>query len=238
MILFLYGEDFKKRQKKLKETTLTLKKKRSNSEVFFINESDFKIDWLEELIYSKGLFDEKHIVILSNIFKNKDAESFVIKNLKKISESSHIFILTEEFLKKDLVKKISKQCYSIEEFPLNKKETEESFNVFSFTDAVGKRDAWQAWRLLNIGLLKNEKVESFYRLTFWMIKGMSAAKKFDLAKDANMKPFPFNKAKTYSRNYSNQELENISTQLIKASLKNRRGESSLLCSLEKIIIDL
>lgn len=238
MILFLYGNDFQRRQKKLKKTTLTLKEKRPDSEIFYINESNFKVNWLEELIYSKGLFDEKHIVVLSNVFQNKDAETFITKNLKKISESSHVFILTEESLEKNSFKKISKQSYLTEEFHLNKKETEEDFNIFSFTDAVGRRDSWNAWKLLNIGLFKNKDTESFYNLTLWMIKGMYAAKKFDSAKDANMKPFPFNKAKIYSKNYSEQELERLSFQLIKASLKNRKGETPLLYSLEKIIINL
>ncbi len=238
MILFLHGNDFQRRQKKLKKTVLTLKEKRANSEVFYINESNFKVEWLEELIYSRGLFDEKHIVVLSSVFQNKDALIFLTKNLKKISKSSHIFIITEEFLEKNLFKKISKQSYFTEEFVLNKKETEEDFNVFSFTDAVGRRDAWGAWKFLNIGLLKNRDAETFYNLTLWIIKGMCSAKKFDSAKEANMKPFPFNKAKIYSKNYSDQELERLFIQLIKASLKNRKGEGSLLYSLEKIIISL
>lgn len=237
MIIFLYGNAFNKRYKKQKDIIKALKKKRPESEVFFMNEENFELGRMEELLYGSGLFDEKHIIVLTSLFKEKDSQKYILNNLKKISESSHVFVLVEDDVLPGQLKKLSEYTYMVEGVSSQKK-TEKDFNFFSFTDAIGKRDKVVAWSLLSEGLVYGKDVEGFYNLFFWMIKGMRAAQVSSSAKEAGMKPFPYNKAKNYSKNYTPQELEKLSLKLIEASQKERKGINPLRFSIEKLILEL
>ncbi len=237
MIIFLYGNAFNKLHKKQKDIINSLKKKRPGSEVFFVNEETFDKGKMEELLYGRGLFDEKYITVLKNLLKNDDSQKYILSNLKNLKESPHVFILVEESVTKALLKKISEYSYIVEDISL-KKTIEKDFNIFSFTDAVGERDKLKAWIILNEGLMYGKDIENFYNLFFWLIKGIKAAQIFSSFTDAGMKPYPYNKARLYSKNYTPQELEKISLELLNAPQKERKGITSLRSSVERLILDL
>jgi len=68
-MLFVYhGNDIQKRRTALKQLKETLLEKRSGAEVFEIDHDEFTHEQLTELASGRGLFEEKYIVFLYNIF--------------------------------------------------------------------------------------------------------------------------------------------------------------------------
>ncbi len=237
MIIFLHGNAFDKRQKKFERIISSLRKKRPTSELFSLNEENFSEGQMEELLFGSGLFDEKHIVILNNITRIKDTGGRIFGKLDKMAESVHVFIILEDEPTPDIYKKISERAHMTEGFERIEKREREP-NVFSFTDAIGERDRRKAWTLFNLNIFHGRDPEEFHGLALWMIKNMRAAKVSMSPKDAGMKPYPYKKAKVYSENYSSGELEELSMDLIEALRKDRRGETPLRSSLERILLEI
>ncbi len=113
------------------------------------------------------------------------------------------------------------------------------FNIFAFTDAIGarkKRDAWVLYQKAIAAGMDPEK-EIFWRLV-WQIKTMLLASKTKSASEADMKPFPYNKAKGFLKNFSTSELANLSESLVLGYHAARRGEGEIETLVEKTLLKL
>lgn len=112
------------------------------------------------------------------------------------------------------------------------------FNIFALTDAIGarkKRDAWVLYqKALASGMIPEEV---FYKLV-WQIKTMLLAKRTKSAAEADMKTYPYNKAKSFLKNFSTSELENLSESLVLGYHRARRGEGEIETLVEKTLLRL
>ena len=112
------------------------------------------------------------------------------------------------------------------------------FNIFTFTDAVGSRQKKQAWILyrkaLSIGIPAEE---IFYKLV-WQIKSMLIVSKTKNVGETDMKTFPYNKAKSFLKNFKPDELEALSEGLVVGYSLIRRGEGEMEMFVEKILLSL
>ncbi|MFP4022244.1 MAG: hypothetical protein ACLFTS_00145 [Candidatus Paceibacterota bacterium] len=237
MIILLYGNSFKKRKKRIKEITDSLKKKRPNTQVFSLDEESFGVSDLEELLFSSGLFDEKHIVLLRAVLKNKEYSAFILKHLDLMADSGHVFIFSELDISPAYFKKIKDKAY-ITEKTEEKEEKKEVFNNFDIADAVGEKNAPKAWKLFQTALMLGKDPEELLAVITWIIKSMQAASCSLSAQEAGMKDYPYKKAKRYAENFQNRELEEISLELLSASLQSRKGKTPLHISLEKLLLEL
>ncbi|MGM0629159.1 MAG: hypothetical protein ACQESA_01920 [Patescibacteria group bacterium] len=237
MIIYLYGNAFEKRRRKLKKLLSDLKKKRPESEVFSVNEETFGADHMDGLLYSRGLFEEKHIIVLTGVFRDEDAKKYILKKLPDMESSGHVFFLVEDFLTHSQHKKILDNSYFSEGFQQEVLK-EDTFNIFVLTDAIGERKSPIAWKIYNTAIFKGKSPEEIHGIIFWIIKSMQAAKASKTAKEAGMKPYPFSKAQKFSGNYSSKELMKISESLIEALEKERKGKTPLRFSLESVLLSL
>ncbi|MGB3922026.1 MAG: hypothetical protein WBL19_01925 [Minisyncoccia bacterium] len=124
-----------------------------------------------------------------------------------------------------------------EEKPLFDKKGRE-FNIFILTDALGARNKKEAWTLYQKALAAGVSVDEIFFKIFWQVKSMLLASKTKGVAETDMKPFPYNKAKGYAKNYSPEELENLSQSLVEGYLLARRGEGEIETLLEKILLKL
>ncbi|HEY4528566.1 MAG TPA: hypothetical protein VJJ48_01945 [Candidatus Paceibacterota bacterium] len=115
---------------------------------------------------------------------------------------------------------------------------EASFNIFAFTDAIGarkKRDAWVLYRkALSLGMVPEEMFYKFH----WQLKSMMLASLTETPAEADMKPFPYNKAKGFLKNFQTSELRNLSTELVIGYHHARRGEGEIETLVEKMLLKL
>lgn len=115
---------------------------------------------------------------------------------------------------------------------------EAPFNIFSLTDAIGarkKRDAWVLYqKALASGMVPEEV---FYKLV-WQVKTMLVADATSSAAEADMKAFPYSKAKGFLKNFKSGELQKLSEDLVLGYHKARRGEGEIETLVEKTLLRL
>lgn len=123
-----------------------------------------------------------------------------------------------------------------EKLPLDKKGRE--FNIFALTDALGSKNKKEVWILYQKALAAGVSAEEIFFKIFWQVKSMILASKTKDVAETDMKAFPYNKAKSYAKNFSQVELENLSQNLVEGYLLARRGDGEIETLLEKILLGL
>ncbi len=239
MIYLLYGSDVEKSRNKLHDLVQTLLKKKPDASHLKITDENFDEAQLDEHISSSGLFASKSIIEVDNVFRNKDAKEVILKRIKDIAESDNIFVFLEGELNKTETAKFDKNAEKIQAFEL-KEEVEEKkdFNIFSLTDALGRRDRKQLWVLYTKAKQKGIADEEIHGILFWQIKAMLLALQTKTAQEAGLNPFVFSKSLGFSKNYSEPELKKISSDLISIYHNARRGIHDFDVALEKFVLTL
>lgn len=147
--------------------------------------------------------------------------------------------MEEEFYHKDLFGAVVDVDFTAaEEEELVGSKKRPDFNIFIFTDAVGTRDKRKAWMLyqqaLEAGFVPEEM---FYKLV-WQVKTLLLAANTRTSVEADMKAFPYNKAKGNLKKWKLEELEKLSEDLVLGYHKARRGEGEIETLVEKIILSI
>jgi len=247
MIYFYYGTDTEFARKKAKITIDSLLLKKPDATLIKIGDEDLSQDKVMELSGSQALFANKYIVFLYRTFDNKKNKELVLKNIKEFALSDNIFIFAEGKMDKSSLTKIEKNAEKVQAFEksektLTKKEAlalkGEKIDFFEFADALGRREKRGLWVLYQDALAEQIPAEEVHGIFFWQIKSMLLAKKCKTAEDANMKPYPYQKSREYSRNYMDGELENFSSKLVSMYHESHRGNADFFVALEKFILEL
>lgn len=247
MIYFYYGTDTESARKKAKITVDSLLSKKPEATLIKIGDEDLNANQIDELVGGQALFSSKYIVYFYRTFDNKENKEIIIKNLKEIAGSDNIFIFAEGKMDKTALTKIEKYAEKVQEFikpekTLNKKEKlaliGEKIDFFEFADALGRRDKRGLWVLYQDALAEQVPAEEVHGIFYWQVKSMLLAKKCKNAEEAGMKSYPFQKAREYSRNYKDGELEKISSNLVSMYHEAHRGNQDFFIALEKFILEL
>lgn len=97
MIFFLFGQDTFRSQEKLKEIFVHYKKIHKsglNLKILDLKEKSFE-DFKQELSFSP-MFSEKKLIVLKNVFSNKDFQEKFLKEIEKFIKPSEIILFYEE----------------------------------------------------------------------------------------------------------------------------------------------
>jgi DNA polymerase III delta subunit len=241
MIYLLYGSDTHKSREKLHDLIGGLIKKRPDASHLRMSDEDFDEARLEENIGGMGLFASRTIVEMDNIFRRKEAKEIIIDRLKDIAASENIFVFLEGELTAGDVKKFEKYSEKVQEFTdtthtaaIERKD----FNIFSLTDAFGKRDKKQLWVLYTKAKRKNIADEEIHGILFWQLKAMLQAESAKSAKEAGLNPFVFQKSQSFLKNFKSEELPSISSRLVSLYHDARRGIHDFDVALEKFILEV
>lgn len=227
--------DTKEARRGFQKIREVLKKKQPEAEELYFNNENFSKSALEEVLKSQGLFFSKNIVILDNIFQNKESKEVIIENLKEIKESDHAFVLNEYSI--DAPTKTELKKYSFD-FKENIEAGDYKNNPFALADAVGNRDSKRLWHTFTEEITRGAKAEELHGQMVWQIKSILIAAKTKTAEEADMKDFPYRKAKGFIKNYKIEELEELLFKLVSAYHEAHRGKVELAVALEKIILEI
>lgn len=237
MLYVLFGEDTKKSREKLHSLIQTLLSKKKDAMLSHLNNENFDTADFLDHISSQGLFEQKSIIVLDSLFSNATDKAIVLDHIKKVSESSNIFIIIEGKLDAKTKTKLEKRSEKMQECALPKDVSKKPrFNIFDLSDALGRRDKKQLWVLYQAGGLNNISSEEMHGILFWGTKNMLLAKDAKSVKETNLSPFVYEKAKSYSENYSMTELGDLSSDLVKVYHESRRGKGSFSIQLEQLIL--
>ncbi len=112
------------------------------------------------------------------------------------------------------------------------------FNIFALTDAIGARKKRDAWVLFQKALASGMVAEEIFWKLVWQVKTMLVAGRTKSAEEANMKSFPYSKAKGFLNNFKHGELEKFSEDLVLGYHLARRGEGEIETLVEKMLLKL
>jgi len=243
MLYFLYGTDSDKAREKAAALVASLQKKKPNAAVFKMDDENFEPAKLEEFIGGQGLFENRYIVLLSRVFENEEVKEIVLGKLKEIADSENIFIVREGALTKAEVEKAQKFASKTQEFKFNLKQgggakSHQDFNIFSLTDAFGRRDRKTLWVLYQKALLANVFPEEVHGILFWQIKAIAVAAESETSEEAEQKPFVFGKSKRMAANFASGEIGRLSSALVSIFHSARSGGPDLEIGLEKFILTI
>ncbi len=236
MIYFFYGDDFKKARQSLKAFIEKTTKDKPDASTVRIDEDNWSEYRLENLAGEQGLFEKEVLVILDHLFYLKIAGDEILSNLEKLENSKNIFAILEDSLDQKTIVLIEKSSEKSEKFFLPKR-LESSFSPFFLTGALGERNKKRLWVLYYKAVFSGISPEEIHGVIFWQIKAILLTKESD-PKGSSLKPFAYQKAKSFSHNFSVEELKNFSTQLVQIYHQSRMRNLDLSLELEKFILKI
>lgn len=114
----------------------------------------------------------------------------------------------------------------------------QAFNIFALTDAIGARQKRDAWVLYQKALAAGMAPEEVFYKLVWQAKTMLIAKNTKSVAETDMKPYPYNKAKSFLKNFKEGEVEKMSENLVLGYHQARRGEGEIETLVEKTLLRL
>lgn len=238
MIYFLYGSDTEKAREKSRELLEMLQKKKPDAAVFKIEPEKWGEVHLEELIGGQGLFEKKLLIFADRLFENEEVEAAIAKNLEEIASSDNIFIFLEQKVAKPLLLEITEVAEKVQVFESKKEKKKPEFNIFSLTDAFGKKDKKKLWVLYQKALQTDAVPEEIHGILFWQLKLMLLASGAQSAGEAGIAPFALTKAKSFLKNYTPAELHALSSKLVRLYHDAHRGIHDFEIALERFVLTL
>lgn len=240
MFYFLYGENEIKGREKLHNLLDSLIAKKPNASIFNIDPDSFEESQIDELIEGQGLFEQKYIVFLNKVFQNKNTKEVVLGKLKDIAKSQNIFLFLEGKTDKKTVTKIEKLAEKTLEFKNtgNVAKKEKEFKIFDLADAFGRRDKKDVWVLYQKSKAYNITPEEVHGILMWQIKAMYISKNSKSGGESGLNPFVFRKAVGFAKNFTNEELKNISSKLVSIYHDARRGILEMDIAIEQFLLNI
>ncbi len=238
MIYLIYGNKHNEVRAKVRSIEGAQITKRPDALSFRVTEENWKDTNLDELLGGQGLFVQKYIVIFDHLLRTDETSDALFERLKDFQNSEHIFIFSESELTKEILKKFEKKAEKIQEISSVKEKKEEKFNIFSLTDALGRKDKKELWTLYQKALLSGVSAEEIHPILFWQIKAMLGAVSAGTPAEANLNPFVYKKAQGFARNFSQGELQKISSNLVDIYHHARRGIVEFDIALERLMLGM
>lgn len=117
---------------------------------------------------------------------------------------------------------------------------------FALADAIASRRGLDAWRVCQMEILDGADSEDLFWKAWWQVKTLltvsiflaGGAQEGTIAKESALHPFVVSKASRALRNFSGDDIKNISCSFIKAYHESRRGNMPLNIALERILLKL
>lgn len=187
----------------------------------------------EIVVTQSGLFGDIEFFVINDLARDLPLGSL----LEDYKESKNIIFFSEASITKKVLNSFQKISAEIQEFSVEKKPIKsQDFNIFSLTDALGKRDKKNLW-LRYTEALENASVEEINGVLLWQVKNMILVAKSTTPSVDGMKPFVFQKTQGFVKNYTVEELQVLMKDLTKA-FHNRDTYNTLEVQVEKIILSL
>lgn len=246
MLYFFYGSDKDTAREKANALVEGLRKKKPDAEVFRLTAEDWSDPLdprrgetrLEELIGGQGLFHKTYIVEIVSLFENPAAKEGFLKKLSDIAASPNIFVSRESAVDKETLSWVGKHTEKVQVCAQKEEKKKPEFNIFSLSDAFGKRDKKKLWVLLQKAVASGAVPEEIHGILFWQLKSIMLAFQCKSAEEAGVKPFVWSKAKTFAKNWSENELKFLSSKMVSLYHDAHRGIHDFSVALERFILTL
>ncbi|MBU2109352.1 hypothetical protein KKB71_00115 [Patescibacteria group bacterium] len=119
---------------------------------------------------------------------------------------------------------------------IKRAETKEQYNPFQICDAFAYKDRKTAWILFQKALFNGITAEEVFWKIWWQIKTLILVK--NQPHGLNLHPFVIKKTLRNINNFTKEELNNLSWQLVNLYHKTRKGQAEFEIGLEKFILNI
>lgn len=205
MLLTYFGTDIIKARSESKKMIDSLLARDSDAQYFRITDENAEEFNSTSITASQGLFKQAYIVLLDNLFSDKERREDFLKELNAFVESPHVFMVLEETLTPILKRELKKVSKKFIEHGVG--GGQKKFGAdFAFTDSFMAKDKKAMWVQLQKQLQNGKRVEELHGTLFWVVKSLILAQSSMNADEAGMKEYPFKKAKVAAQKFKEEEL--------------------------------
>lgn len=196
MLYCVWGTDRKTVVDQTQHIVFGLRKKRPNAQ-YYKFEIPHSVGELEEIISATGLFDDKHIIVIDELWKQEDGKMFIIERVEELTSTPHICILFGSTPDIKTKKVLEEKATKVAIFDTQKEERD-TF-VFTWVEDVVKRDIQKAWIGLHVLKEAGHSPEAVMGALWWQIRSVAVAQTATSAKESGLSPYVYTKAKRLSK---------------------------------------
>lgn len=234
MLYVIFGSDYAKAAHYQRSLLAALKKKRPEAEHVVIELSESVLPELMALAGTQGLFERKVIVEIKDAIEASAREK-LIKEAKVLNESENVFVWRTGALSNAEKKKLGSKV-ELSEYAEVGERADKDFSAFSLAEALSSRNREQLWLRYQEAIMREYAEEELYGIMFWQLKSLILAHTHESAEAADMKPYPWQKAKRAASNFSLKELTLLTESLCEAYHEARLQGRELELALEHWIL--
>ena len=181
-----------------------------------------------------SLFGGVECIVLDTLGENDEAYAELLEVLPLLALSPHTFVVIETKLSADDTKAFAEHA---EKLVQSKDDAVARFNAFALADALATKDKKTLWMLLLRAQSEGLTPEEIIGTLFWQLKSLRLAKITKTAAEADMKDFPYNKAKRAAAKFTTEELQALSERLLTVYHKGHLG-SDINLTLEQWVLTI
>lgn len=217
MMYALVGTDRDARQKSLAGVLAA----HAERDALYFDSESFDESLFMNAVAGGDMFGKQYVAVLRGLISG-DRGPFVRLRLAEMAGSSTVFVVIEESLSKALSDEVKEHAneYRVLDLP---KGRDEHFNIFQITDAFGTRDKKSTWVLLQKALRSDIAAEEVLNILIWQAKNLLVAYRSASVAASGLAPFVYEKSKRYSRNFKEEELKDISRNLVRMFHESHLG---------------
>jgi DNA polymerase III delta subunit len=198
-----------------------------------IDAQSFVPGQIADALGAASLFGGDEWFVLDTPSTQADFEQEVTHSLKEMSESANTFIVMEGALVAPAKKAYAKYAASSEEFTAAKAE---KFNTFAMADALTSKDRRQLWVLLQEAKEHGLAAEEIIGMLWWQLKALRLASVTNSASEADMKEFPYSKAKRSLSKFAPGDVTRLSQSLLDLYHDGHSGVRDIDLALEEWVL--
>jgi len=252
MLYLIYGTDTHKSLEKAQTLINSLRAKKPDAAFVNVNGENWNASIIAEHVGGQGLFSGKYLVYVDRVTENAEAKESLGDLIQAMNESANIFIVLEGKLNADLKKKFEKYAEKI--VVCDDKAAVDSgaggkwgsggavagkgeFNIFALGDALGNRDPFKAWSIYRQAVDQGIEPEAILGTLFWQAKSMSLAMNSKSPAESGLNSFVYGKSKTYSKNYTPEEMRALISSIVTIYHDSHRGKADPEYSTERLLLN-
>ncbi len=239
MITIFYGSDQARLGGEVARLRQDFEASQPDGAVYRFSDEEFDQERFEELIGGGQLFGNVVMVIARNLWVAENHANWLTTQLAVMATSPTQFIFWEDGLPKQIVEAGKKSGATIQEFAL--KETgwsgKSDFNIFSLTDSLLSRNRRELWLRYVEATYRGVPAEEVFWKLVWQLKILLQVKQ-TTGELPELKPLVVSKARRGVEKFSQLELKEFSSSLVKLWHEAISGEVDLALGLEQFILRL
>lgn len=235
MLQIIYGNDREKARTRFRVLRDELIKKCGDERV--VAEGEVTNEFMDEAVSSQGLFGGATLYTFNNVLGKKPEQEFLVVRSEELVSSPNYFLIFEIGLEKSVATALKEAGVFLEEFSV-KKDTRPEFNIFSLGDALGKRNKKDLWILYQEARTAGLEPEEICGTLFWAVKNIALMKSSKPNDDAGLSSFVASKTRGFAKNYTQEEIRNLSHALMGIYHEAHRGGEPMEVALERFILNL